>query len=69
MGKKQVLIEGFKLVEGKRDGCFRYGLELFKGLVRLQEEQPFEFEIEALIGGKTMALAEVVETLDVLVRS
>ena len=69
MGRKQVLIEGFKLVEGKRDGCFRYSLELLKGLVRLQEEQPFEFEIEALIGGKTMALAEVVETLDVLVRS
>ena len=69
MERKQVLIEGFKLVEGKRDGCFRYSLELLKGLVRLHKEQPFEFEIEALIGGKTMALAEVVETLDVLVRS
>ena len=69
MGRKQVLIEGFKLVEGKRDGCFRYSLELCKGLVRLHKEQPFEFEIEALIGGKTMALADVVETLDVLARS
>ena len=59
MGQKRVLIEGFKLAEGKRDGCFRYTQELLKGLIQNQQEESFEFRIEALIGGKALSLADV----------
>ena len=59
MGQKRVLIEGFKLAEGKRDGCFRYTQELLKGLIQSQQEEPFEFRIETLVGGKALSLADV----------
>jgi glycosyltransferase involved in cell wall biosynthesis len=59
MGQKRVLIEGFKLAEGKRDGCFRYTQELLKGLIQNQQQEPFEFKIEVLIGGKALSLADV----------
>ena len=62
--QKRVLIEAFKLTEGKRDGCFRYTLELLKGLVRLNQEQPFEFSLEALVGGKALALPDVARVLE-----
>ena len=64
MSKKRVLVEGFKLTEGKSDGCFRYTLELMKGLLRLQEEEPFEFKIEVLIGGQSLPLSEVAQVLE-----
>ncbi len=61
--KKRVLIEAFKLTEGKRDGCFRYTLELLKGLIRLNREEPFDFTLETLVGGKALALADVSRVL------
>ncbi len=64
MATKRVLIEAFKLTEGKRDGCFRYTLELLKGLVRLNQEQPFEFQLKALIGGKALPILDVADVLD-----
>ena len=61
---KRVLIEAFKLTEGKRDGCFRYTLELLKGLIRLNREQPFEFQLEALVGGTALPIRDVAHVLD-----
>ena len=61
--QKRVLVEAFKLTEGTRDGCFRYTLELLKGLIRLNREDPFEFRLEALVGGKSLALPEVEKIL------
>ena len=61
--QKRVLVEAFKLTEGKRDGCFRYTLELLKGLIRLDQEQPFEFRVEALVGGKALALPDVARVM------
>ena len=61
--QKRVLIEAFKLTEGKRDGCFRYTLELLKGLIRLNQEQPFDFRLDTLVGGKALALPDVTRFL------
>ena len=64
MEKKRILIEGFKLAEGKKDGCFRYTVELLKGLHRLQVQENFDFGVEVLIGGQALPLSDLAQDLE-----
>ena len=64
MEKKRILIEGFTLAEGKKDGCFRYTVELLKGLHRLQVQENFDFGVEVLIGGQALPLSDLAQDLE-----